>query len=110
MIELTEQDFENGFKDVEVDHRTGKKETIRLKALDYRQASDLVSRALKERDPWIVVLPCLPPECQDAAFLNKLSPLSTSPLVSLAWGLTCGLEFLKSLEIAGGLLIQAKGN
>jgi hypothetical protein len=101
MIELTEQDYENNFRDVVVKHRSGKEETIRVTALDHQAAGTTIQEALQKRDAWLLAFACLPEHCRAPDYLNKLSPFSTPELLAVAWGLTAGKEFLEGMLKAG---------
>jgi hypothetical protein len=103
MIELTEQDYENNFRDVVVKHRCGKEEILRVTGLHYDAASAFVQASIQKADVWCLVLPCLPEHCREPGYLNKLSPFSTPELAAVAWGLTAGKEFLDGMMKAGSI-------
>lgn len=94
---LSEQDYENGFKEIEIAHRSGKRETIRLTAPSYRDAQQLTILLQSTKNPFCITAATLPQEKRDERFLDRLTPQSAALVENTAFGLTFGEEVLKKM-------------
>jgi hypothetical protein len=89
---LTDQDHENGFKDVEVVYRSGRRETVRVTAIPHRPAQRFIADFFATLNPFCISGPSLPEDKREEKFLDKLTPQSASELENYAFALTLGEE------------------
>lgn len=92
----TMEDHENGFKCVEVTHRSGVKETVRLMAPSRRAMRQARLDLLENGDPWPIVELALGPDLNEAWF-NKLNGGSASLVECTAVALAFGVEWEKKM-------------
>jgi hypothetical protein len=100
------QDHVAGFKDISVTFRSGRTETHRLKAPDYRRTQAISLDLQKNKDVLCVTKACLPQIEHVEKFLNSLTVASASLVENTAFGLTFGTEFQKKMIELGERLTQ----
>jgi hypothetical protein len=104
-IQVTDTDHDNGYKDVEVELLSGRKQTVRVKAIDWRRASEVFVEVVKKCDQWIVLIESV----RDAGgedLLRKLTPFARSELLGVAWALTYGNAFQKKMTELGNMCVN----
>src|SRR5579859_2559022 len=109
---VTAGDHDAGFKEIEVAFRSGRRETVKLVAPDYRAAQKLALELARTRDAACVVAACFPCENESARnmFLDRLTPNSAALIEAASFALTFGSDFQKKMEAAGEKLLQAIGS
>jgi hypothetical protein len=106
---VTAADHDAGFKEIEVVFRSGRRETVKLTAPNYRAAQKLALELARTKDAASVVSACFPRE-NDAArntFLNRLTPNSAALIEAVSFTLTFGSDFQKKMEALGNQLMAA---
>jgi hypothetical protein len=97
LSDLTEADFDNGYKDVAVNFRNGKPGVVRVKAINHRDAATLTAQMPKEGDPWQILYAAI----DDRAILDRIEPFSATQLLHIAYALLFGPQFARQMEAAG---------
>ena len=96
--EVTELDHEAGFKELEVELRSGWMEMVKFTAPSHRQAEMLFTTWAREGDAESIVDACLPREMR--GFVNKLTLVSGTRVKMVCLELAFGAEVLKkSLQV-----------
>ena len=92
--ELTPDDHEAGFKEVDFEFRSGRKVRGRLTAPDHRTARSLAIRIGEEKDTAPVIRACLPPEINP----DRLTVLCMGLVEHLSMCLAFGMEYQKKMD------------
>ena len=109
---VTAADHDAGFKEIEVVFRSGRRESVKLTAPNYRVAQKLALELARTRDAACVVAACFPRENEAArnTFLDRLTPNGAALIEAVSFALTFGSDFQKKMEAAGEKLLQAIGS
>jgi hypothetical protein len=93
------EDHEAGFKSLEVVHRSGRAETIRLVAPSRRAMRQARVKLLEDADPWQIVQLALGPG-QDEKWFNSLDGASADVVECTCFALAFGVEWEKKMTDA----------
>jgi hypothetical protein len=110
-VDLTADDHDRGFKDVDVELRSGGKAQIRIHALPWRDAPDVMNEVLAKKDPFVVLIKSLGqlPDGSDLEkMLQRLTPFSVATLLGVAWALAYGNEFQKKIQAMGFAFLETQ--
>lgn len=91
--ELVAADFDNGFKDVAFQTRGGENKTVRITGLDWRRSGQAMIETIEQKDPWLVLLKCLPQMEDKETFMNRILPEDAGRMLAIAFALSFGREF-----------------
>ncbi len=99
---VTLADHEAGFKIIEVTHRSGAVEQVKLTAPTRRQSRLIGEAIVREQDSWPVVAACKPTadgqaEPYGEQWLDKLTPNSADLVEVTSFALTFGADFQKKM-------------
>ncbi len=96
-VEITIEDHEAKFKDVEVTLRTGAKMTIRVQALPFRKAA-AAAKACKNGEFWPVLEQSLPADQPLDDIERRVMLRDGEKLLDVALALAFGMEWKKKLR------------
>ncbi len=95
---MTDADFDQGYKDLTLELRSGKTQAVRITGLGWRRAPAAMIESLEKKDPWAVLLECLTEVADRENFLNKLLPEEAGKALTVAWALSYGREFQSQMD------------
>ena len=106
---VTVEDHEAGFKDLDIEFRTGATGQVRLVAPCRDQVRGITLVMQEARSPWPLVRRCLPPPPSEAAidpyskvgWMDKLTPDSGDRVEVVAFALTFGNSYQKKMMELG---------
>ena len=111
---VSDDEHDQGWKDVTVTFRSGRTAVWRLSALPYRAAQHALQEMIETRETLHIVERCLPRDVfdQDKAAparrpLDRLSVASAGEVEAIAFALCYGTDFQKKMERLGQEAMQA---
>lgn len=87
---VTEEEHEQGWKDLELETRSGRKITVRLTAPNSMQGIDIGQRIQDTGDVTTVIPLCWPADVPAEVWQRKLDPIEAAKLVNICFAIVFG--------------------